>query len=100
LTLVSSQRLAEWTAIARVTRVKTLPVNLGRPWGLWARGFVPCLPLPAKLGHKVGEPIHVGHDPEAARRPDVVRGLYRKVAGIIQDMLDELAGRRRLPVIG
>ena len=100
LTLFSSQRLAEWTGIARLTRVKTLPVNLGLPWGLWATGFVPFLPLPAKLSYKVGEPIHVGHDPEAARRPDVVRGLYRKVTGIMQDMLDELAGRRRLPVIG
>src|SRR5439155_23403209 len=78
----------------------TLPVNLGLPWGLWATGFVPFLPLPAKLSYKVGEPIHVGHDPEAARRPDVVRDLYRKVTGIMQDMLDDLASRRRLPVIG
>ncbi len=100
LTLFSSQRLAEWTGIARLTRVKTLPVNLGLPWGLWATGFVPFLPLPAKLSYKVGEPIHVGHDPEAARRPDVVRDLYRKVTGIMQDMLDDLASRRRLPVIG
>src|SRR5436309_1245443 len=41
LTVYSSQRLARWTGMARLTRVKTLPVNVGLPWGIWVSGFVP-----------------------------------------------------------
>ena len=61
---------------------------------------MPYLPLPSKLGYKVGEPIDVGHDPEAAERPAVVRRIYQKVTRRMQRMLDDLARRRRFPVIG
>jgi 1-acyl-sn-glycerol-3-phosphate acyltransferase len=100
LTLFSSRRLAEWTGLARLTRVKTVPMNLGLPWGLWATGFVPFLPLPAKLQYRVGEPIDLGHDPEAAADRRVVQRAYARVTRTMQRMLDDLASRRRLPVFG
>jgi 1-acyl-sn-glycerol-3-phosphate acyltransferase len=100
LTLFSSRRLAEWTGLAQLTRVKTLPVNLGLPWGIWATGFVPFFPLPAKLQYRVGEPIDLGHDPEAAADRRVLQRASAKVTRTMQRMLDDLASRRRFPVLG
>jgi 1-acyl-sn-glycerol-3-phosphate acyltransferase len=99
-TLFSSQRLAEWTGLAWLTRVKTVPLNVGLPWGIWPTGFLPYLPLPAKLAYKVGEPIYLGHDPEAVSNPTVVRRAYAEVTETMQAMLDDLARRRHFPVIG
>jgi 1-acyl-sn-glycerol-3-phosphate acyltransferase len=66
-TLFSSTALAKYSGLERLTRVKTVPLNLGLPWGLWFTGFLPY-PLPAKVSFMVAEP----------------------------GMLDELASRRRL----
>jgi hypothetical protein len=79
--------------------VKTVPLNLGLPWGLWVSGFVPFLPLPAKFAYRIGEPIPVPRDPDQARDPHAVRRVYRMVTGVMQDMLNELA-RRRWPLLG
>ncbi len=100
ITLFSSERLARWTGLSRCTHVKTVPVNLGLPWGVWATGLVPFLPLPAKFAYRVGPPIALGHDPEAARDERVVKHAYDRVTGVMQEMLDGLAARRRLPVFG
>jgi 1-acyl-sn-glycerol-3-phosphate acyltransferase len=99
-TLLSSQRLARWTGMARWTRVKTVPVNVGLPWGVWITGFVPYLPLPAKFVYRVGLPIALGHDPEAARDERAVRCAYDRITRIMQTMLDGLVRERRLPVFG
>jgi len=99
-TLLSSERLARWTGMSRWTRVKTVPVNVGLPWGVWMTGFLPYLPLPAKFVYRVGEPIELGHDPDAARDERAVRSACERVRGIMQEMLDDLAQRRRLPVFG
>ncbi len=99
-TLLSSQRLARWTGMARWTRVKTLPLNVGLPWGVWLTGFVPYLPLPAKFVYRVGPPITLGHDPGAARDQRAVRLAYDRVTRIMQAMMDGLARERRLPVFG
>ena len=100
LTVYSSQRLARWTGMARLTRVKTLPVNIGLPWGVWLTGFLPYLPLPAKFVYRIGEPIHLGHDVRRSRDRRAVQDAYARVTGVMQDMLDDLARRRRLPVLG
>jgi 1-acyl-sn-glycerol-3-phosphate acyltransferase len=100
VTLWSSERLARWTGLARLTRVKTLPLNLGLPWGVWLGGFVPYLPLPAKFVYRVGPPIELQGGPEAARDENRVRIAYARVTRVMQGMLDDLARRRRYPVFG
>jgi len=99
-TLFSSERLARWTGMTRWTHVKTIPVNVGLPWGVWATGLLPYLPLPAKFSYRVGLPVHLGHDPEAARDERVVKRAYDRVTGVMQEMLNGLAAQRRLPVFG
>jgi 1-acyl-sn-glycerol-3-phosphate acyltransferase len=99
-TLSSGRGLARWSGLERLTRVKALPLTLGLPWGLWLTGFVPFLPLPAKFVYRVGEPVRVRRDPERAGDPDAVRRIYRQVMGAMQDMVDDIAARRRFPVLG
>jgi len=99
VTLFSSPRLARWTGLARLTRVKTLPVNVGMPWGIWASPFVPFLPLPAKFSYRIGPPIHLGHDPEAACDPRARRMAAARVTRTMQGMLDEMVAHRR-PILG
>jgi 1-acyl-sn-glycerol-3-phosphate acyltransferase len=100
VTLLSSEALARWTGAARLTRVKTIPLTVGLPWGIWLTGLLPYLPLPAKFVYRVGRPIELGHDPEAARDPAVVRRMSTEVTATMQEMLNDLARRRRWPVIG
>ena len=100
VTIFSSPALARWTGVARLTRVKTLPVNLGLPWGIWASPFMPFLPLPAKFTYRIGPPIDLGHDPEAANDPRARRMAAARVTRTMQAMLDELVARRRRPILG
>jgi 1-acyl-sn-glycerol-3-phosphate acyltransferase len=99
-TLFSSRWLAEWSGLYKLTRVRTVPFNLGLPWGAWVTGFLPYLPLPAKFSYKAGEPIHLGHDPDAAKNRAVVQRAYNKVTKATQKLLDDLVRRRRFPVFG
>lgn len=99
-TLLSSRRLARWTRIERLTRVKTVPITVGLPWGIWPGGFLPYLPLPSKISYRVGEPFHFSHDPELARDADYVRKRADEIEDAMQAMVDDLAARRRFPVIG
>jgi 1-acyl-sn-glycerol-3-phosphate acyltransferase len=101
-TLFSSQLLARWTGMTALTRVKTLPINVGLPWGIWPTGFVPFVPLPAKFDYKVGKPIEVRRTgrPHPARDAAAKRRAYGLVTSSMQGMLDDLAARRRFPVLG
>lgn len=96
-TLWSSRRLAKWSGIEWLTRVKTVPLTLGLPWGLWLTGFVPYWPLPSKFVYKVGRPMRFhatgGHGAAIQR-------AYARITATMQKMLDDLSSRRRLPVIG
>jgi 1-acyl-sn-glycerol-3-phosphate acyltransferase len=100
VTLVSSRRLARWTGLERLLRVKTFTVSMGLPWGIFATPLVPFIPLPAKFVYRAAEPIRVEHDPDRANDETAVRRVYRQVTEVMQDMLDDLARRRRFPVLG
>lgn len=99
-TLWSSERIARWTGFGKVTGVNTVPINVGLPWGVWATGFVPYVPLPAKFHFKIGKPIDLGHDPDIGAKPHVVRRAYGRVTNAMQRQLDSVAKQRRFPVLG
>ena len=100
VTLFSSELLARVTGLRRLTGLKTLPVNLGLPWGIWSTSFLPYLPLPAKMSFRVGKPVLVPKDPALAKDPLYVSKLYTEITGTMQTMVDELAAERRLPILG
>jgi 1-acyl-sn-glycerol-3-phosphate acyltransferase len=99
-TLFSSRRLARWTGIEKLTRVKTVPLTVGLPWGIWLTGFLPYLPLPSKFVYRVGRPIDFPRRPDLAGDQAAVRRVYAQITSAMQQMLDDLASRRRFPVIG
>lgn len=99
-TLASSRRLARWTGMERLLRIKTVPINVGLPWGIWATGLLPYLPLPTKISYRVVEPVNVPRAPELARNAVLVSQIYDRVVGEMQKAVDDLARRRTLPVLG
>jgi 1-acyl-sn-glycerol-3-phosphate acyltransferase len=71
---------------------------LGRRWPL-----VPPLgigltsvPIPTKWTSRVGPPIHLGHPPEAADDPEVVRALHARVRDTVASMIREGYREHRL----
>ncbi len=98
-TIHSSRALARWSGLDRLLRMKTVPITIGLPWGLWV-GHWPFLPLPAKISYKVGKPLQFRADSGLHRDPHALRRAYGAIVDDMQDMLDQLASRRRLPVIG
>jgi len=88
--------LAERLGIKRLLRSAILPLSFGFPFGLSAV-IPPNLPLPTKIVSQVLEPIDVaaqfGEDPDIAEVDEHVRS-------VMQQALDELAAKRRFPVLG
>ena len=99
-TLFSSRKLARLTGLTRWARIKSCPVNLGLPWGIWMTGFLPYIPLPAKIKFKVGPLIRLDPPSSRAKNNGYVEACYGRVVGVMQGMLDELAQERRWPVLG
>jgi 1-acyl-sn-glycerol-3-phosphate acyltransferase len=98
LYLTHGRRLAELTGLSKAARVSVLPISFGFPFGPSLGMVMPLnAPLPTKIVTQLMEPIDVhaefGDDPD----PAVVDAHVRKV---MQSALDELANRRRFPVIG
>lgn len=77
-------------------RMEILPVSIGFPFGLSVI-FPPNLPLPSKIVTQVLEPIDIvarfGDDPDIDEVDQYVRAT-------MQTALDELARKRRFPVLG
>src|SRR4051812_9452017 len=91
------QRVAKATGIARLTRIKVVPVQLGPPFGVTVLDLPLRFPLPAKITVQVLPPVDIreqfGPEPE----PEAV---YEGVTGTMQDALDELSEERHLPLVG
>ncbi|MGO9927582.1 MAG: lysophospholipid acyltransferase family protein [Mycobacterium sp.] len=77
-------------------RLDILPLSFGFPFGLSVI-FPPNLPLPAKIVTEVLEPIDVtarfGNDPD-------VDAVDAHVRAVMEAALKQLAGQRRLPILG
>src|SRR3954453_21458277 len=97
LFLTHGDRLARLLRLDKLLRLKTLPLNLSLPWILNIGDFLGHLPLPAKITVQVMEPIDLRE--RFGPEPDV-NGIYEEVTTAMQGQLDELAARRRLPVVG
>jgi 1-acyl-sn-glycerol-3-phosphate acyltransferase len=97
--LASGRRLAKLLQLDKVARLKMFPIALQVPWGI-SPALLPELPLPTKIRTSFGEPIEVDSDPERTEDDEYVQAQYDKVQGAIQDGMDRLARRRRLPLFG
>jgi len=97
--LATGRRLAKLLQLDRVARLKMFPVALQAPWGI-SPALLPEIPLPTKIRASFQEPVELDGDPERADDSRYVREKYEEVRSSIQDGVDALARRRRLPLLG
>lgn len=88
--------LARWLRIDRWLGVKTWPIVLCLPWGLWIGVPPPHLPWPSRILIEVLPPIRFERSgEEAARDADYVEACHRRVHGAMQAALTRLSAERR-----
>ncbi len=93
LVLSRGERLAKLMPITKKFRTKHVPVALGFPWGL-SLGIPPNLPLPTKIVTQFLEPVYPpAHGNDVAAIDHIVRTR-------MQAALDQMAAKRRFPIIG
>jgi 1-acyl-sn-glycerol-3-phosphate acyltransferase len=97
--LATGRRLARAFRLDRVARIKMFPIALQAPWGL-SPALLPEVPLPTKIRTAFQDPIELDRDPERASDERYIQRSYRTVCESIQDGMDALARRRRLPLFG
>jgi hypothetical protein len=97
--LATGRRVAKLLRLDRIARLKMFPVALQAPWGI-SPALLPEIPFPTKIRTAFREPIELDHDPERADDARYIRDKYEEVRSSIQDGMDALARRRRLPLLG
>jgi 1-acyl-sn-glycerol-3-phosphate acyltransferase len=97
--LATGQRIAKLLRLDRVARLKMFPIAIQAPWGI-SPALVPEIPLPTKIRTAFQAPIRLDTEPDRADDEAYVRDAYREVRRAIQDGMDALARRRRLPLFG
>jgi 1-acyl-sn-glycerol-3-phosphate acyltransferase len=99
LFLNDGRRLAEVTGAARYLRIKSIPFALSFPFGLTIAGLG-AVPLPSKITLRILPPIELAEGPAAADDEAAVLRCREHVRSVMQRALDDLAARRRWPVLG
>lgn len=85
------RRLARFLGVDKRFRLKSFPLSLCLPWGLWLGPVPGYWPFPTKIELSVLPPMKVeGSDEEFDQR----------VQAAMQTELDRLAAKRRLPILG
>jgi 1-acyl-sn-glycerol-3-phosphate acyltransferase len=99
--LSDGQWLVRMLGWDKTFRIKATPIQVGLPWGIWITDFLPRVLLPAKIEIKVLPEIHFSRTgPEAAADDAYVQECFDEVVRRMQEALDEMAARRRWPIIG
>lgn len=84
--------------LKKTLRGVTLPIISGFPFPLAVELLPAHLPLPAKIRTRILEPIELDDDPERENDQQYVEGIYSEVERVLQQGVNDLAKRRRLPV--
>ena len=95
--VATGRRLARVFRLDRFAHSKMFPIATQAPWGR-SPALLPELPLPTKIRTAFQEPIELDFDPGRAEDQRYVRQIYRAVRASLQDGMNALARRRRLPL--
>lgn len=95
--LATGRRLAKALRLDKAARLKMFPIAVQVPWGI-SPAVLPEVPLPTKIRTAFQEPIELDHDPDRADDQQYVERIYEQVCAVIQEGMDALARRRRLPL--
>ena len=94
--LTDGRKLAEWTGISRLMRLKVLPIAWSLPWGWTIGPPPPHLPLPTKIYVEFLDPVRFDRSGrEAADDAAYVEACHERVFGPMQGALTRLADERR-----
>jgi 1-acyl-sn-glycerol-3-phosphate acyltransferase len=85
--------------IASKLRAATLPVIAGLPFGIQPEVLPTHFPLPTKLRYEILEPIEVDSDPARTDDDEYVDRKFSEVERALQEGVERLAERRRLPIL-
>ncbi|MBU1239926.1 acyltransferase family protein [Myxococcota bacterium] len=98
--LTRGEQLAKLLGLKKRLRTEVFPIVLSLPWGITS-GFLPFIPLPAKISLRFLEPISWDHiSADQADDPLVLEACYREVTDVMQAALTQMASQRSFPVIG
>jgi 1-acyl-sn-glycerol-3-phosphate acyltransferase len=97
LFVTRGETAARLTGLAKLARIKVLPVSVGPPFGINLLDLPGRLPLPAKITIQVMPPVHLRE--RFGPKPDPEQ-VYDEVTGDMQDALDDLSDERTLPLVG
>ena len=96
IVLDDGQWLARLLRLDRALNLKTWPLVLCLPWGLWLGVPPPHLPLRTRIRTEVLEPIRFERQgAEAANDPVWVEACHRQVHGAMEAALQRLAAAER-----
>jgi 1-acyl-sn-glycerol-3-phosphate acyltransferase len=99
LVLNEGRRTARILGLEKYFRIKVVPITLSFPFGITPAGLF-AIPVPSKVRLRVLPPIDLAEPVWAADREDRVHRCFNHVCHTMQRALDDLASRRRLPVLG
>ncbi len=97
--LATGRRFAKALRLDRFAQLKMFPIALQAPWGI-SPALLPEVPLPTKIRTAFQPAIELDRDPARAEDEDYVERMYEEIESAIQDGMDALARRRRLPLFG
>jgi 1-acyl-sn-glycerol-3-phosphate acyltransferase len=97
LFVTRGETAARVTGLAKLARIKVLPVSIGPPFGINLLDLPGRLPLPAKITIQVMPQVDLKE--RFGPKPDPGE-VYEELTGDMQDTLDELSEERTLPLVG
>ena len=97
--LNSGRRTARYSGFSKLFRIKAVPLTFGFPFGL-TPASLGCIPLPSKITLRILPRIELAERPEAAHDPVVVKRCFDHVVQTMQAAVDDLASKRKWPVLG
>lgn len=96
--LTRGRRIARWLGVDRL-KIEVFPIVWSIPFGP-TPGFVPSLPLPAKITVELGEPLDWSrYGPRAASNARIVKRCYEEITGVMQAAMNRLAAEHPFPVL-
>jgi 1-acyl-sn-glycerol-3-phosphate acyltransferase len=97
--LATGRSVARLLRLDRVARLKMFPVALQAPWGI-SPALLPEIPFPTKIRTEFQDPVELDVEPDRANDRGYVQAKYEEVRCSIQEGMDALVRRRRLPLFG
>jgi len=96
--LSECRKIAKMLNCKKYLRSEIFPLVLGFPFGVTFELFPMHIPMPAKIRTEILEPVEIDNDPDRVNDNDYVMKKYKEIETSIQDGVNQLAKKRKLPI--